>query len=192
MKRIWIYLCLTVMVAVSMTSCMTPTPPVIYQTLDSVLTSGRMEYYGAFYENEGIDYDVLCLDLYSNGLRLNKQGVMEGTGTNLYISDIFVTTATPKASKAEDYMPEDTYLSDSLPVVSHFLRGVNYEGNFAGSYVLLMGEVGYSVLPITEGHMSVRYEGDTLVLDGRATVQGQNKPYPFHYRDILPVIRRER
>lgn len=183
---------MTALVAVSMTSCMTPTPPVIYQTLDSVLTSGRLEYYGAFYEKEGIDFDVLCLDLYSNGLRLNKQGVMEGTGTNLYISDIFVTTATPKASKAEDYMPADDYQSDSLPELSHFLRGVNYEGNFAGSYVLLMGEVGYSVLPITEGHMSVRYAGDTLVLDGVANVQGQNKPYPFHYRDILPVTRRER
>lgn len=175
-----------------MTSCRKPYTPIVYQTLDSVLISGRLEYYGAYYEAEGINYDVICLDLYSKGLGLNKDGVMEGVGTNLYIGDLFITTAAPKASKASDYLPEDSYESDSVAELSHFLRGVEYDGNYCGSYVLLMGESGYKVLPITEASMTVAYVGDTLVLDGCATLKDQKQAYPFHYRDILPVIDRAR
>ena len=61
----------------------------------------------------------------------------------------------------------------------------------ARTCVLLMGESGYKVYPITEGKMTVTYIGDTLVLDGIATLKGQKAAYPFHYRDVLPVIRRD-
>lgn len=175
-----------------LTSCYTPHPPTPYQTLDTLLTSGQLEYYGAFYKAEGVNYDVISLDLYSKGLGLNADGMMEGVGTNLYISDIFISTATPSASKASDYLIEDTYQSDSVPELSHFLRGLDYDGSYGGSYVLLMGESGYKVYPITEGEMTVTYIGDTLVLDGKATLRGLKQTYPFHYRDILPIIHRER
>ena len=175
-----------------MTGCRYNTTPVTYQTLDTLLTSGQLEYYGAYYEAEGIPYDVISLDLYSKGLGLNDEGMMEGTGTNLYISDIFISTATPKASNASDYLKEDVYESDSTANVHHFLRGLDYDGNYGGSYVLLMSETGYKVLPLTGGEMTVSYSGDTLVLDGHATLRGQKKTYPFHYRNILPVIHRER
>ena len=130
--------------ATGLTSCRQPVTPIHYQTLDSVLTSGRLEYYGQFYQAEGIDYGVVCLDLYSKGLGLNKEGRMEGVGTNLYIGDIFLSTATPTAVKAKVF-----------------------------------------------GKMTVTYIGDTLVLDGIATLKGQKAAYPFHYRDVLPVIRRD-
>ncbi len=175
-----------------LTGCYKPQPAITYQSLDSVLTSGRLEYYGAFYKVEGVSYDVVSLDLYSKGLGLNKDGKMEGVGTNLYISDIFVPTAAIKARKASDFLPEGTYASDSTAQLMHFLRGVNYDGSYAGSYVLLMGETSYSVLPITEAMMSVAYVGDTLVLDGKATLEGKKHPYPFHYRTTLPTINRER
>ena len=58
--------------------------------------------------------------------------------------------------------------------------------------MLLMSESGYKVYPITEGEMTVTYIGDTLVLDGKATLRGLKQTYPFHYRDILPIIHRER
>ena len=174
----------------ALTSCKHSYTPVVYQTLDTLLTSGRMEYYGAFYRQEGINYDVLCLDLYSKGLGLNEEGHMEGVGTNLYLSDIFLSTATSQASHASDFLLEDTYYSDSTANLMHFLRGLDYDGNYGGSYVLLMSEAGYKVLPITEGEFTVTYVGDTLVLDGRATLKGLKQPYPFHYRDILPVVKR--
>ena len=187
-----LHLILSGMLLVSLTGCYTPHPPTPYQTLDTLLTSGQLEYYGAFYKALGVDYDVISLDLYSKGLGLNADGMMEGVGTNLYISDIFISTATPSASKTSDYLIEDTYQSDSVPELSHFLRGLDYDGSYGGSYVLLMSESGYKVYPITEGEMTVTYIGDTLVLDGKATLRGLKQTYPFHYRDILPIIHRER
>ncbi|MBO4361518.1 MAG: hypothetical protein J5823_01915 [Paludibacteraceae bacterium] len=187
----FIVLAITLLVT-GMTGCYPPSKPITYQTLDTLLTSGQLEYYGAFYEAEGVPYDVICLDLYSKGLGLNEEGMMEGVGTNLYIGDIFISTATPSAEKASSLLIDDTYESDSVAELSHFLRGLDYDGNYGGSYVLLMGESGYKVYPITEGEMTVTYIGDTLVLDGIASLKGLRQPYPFHYRDILPVIRRER
>lgn len=192
MRSTILYPFIACLLALCMTGCKKNYTPATVQTLDSVLTSGRIEYYGAYYKKEGVLYDVVCLDLYSKGLWLNKDGVMEGTGTNLYIGDIFVSTATPKAEKASDYLPEDKYESDSVAELLHFLRGVEYDGNYGGSYVLLKNESGYKVLPLTKGEMSVAYIGDTLVLDGSATLKGQQQTYPFHYRDVLPVIDRAR
>jgi len=184
---------IAILSVVCLTSCYKPSTPIYYQSLDTVLTSGRLEYYGQFYKREGVDYDVVSLDLYSEGLGLNEEGVMEGTGTNLYISDIFLTGATLIDNDPSSVLPEGTYVSDSTAVEGHFLRGMNYDGNYGGSYVLLMGEQrNYSVLPMVIGEMTVAYVGDTLVLDGVATLDGQKRPYPFHYRNILPTIDRER
>lgn len=183
---------IVLVLAVSLIGCRYNYTPVTYQTLDSMLTSGRLEYYGAFYQAEGVKYDVVCLDLYSKGLGLNKQGKMEGVGTNLYIGDIFVTTATPKASKASDYLHDDEYVCDSTVDCNHFLHGLDYDGNYGGSYVLLMGESGYEVLPVTQGQMVVNYVDDTLVIDGQVRLKGQKKTYPFHYRNTISVIHRER
>ena len=182
---------MVVMLAVSMTGCYSSYQPISVQTLDTVLTSGRLEYYGKFYKAEGIQYDVISLDLYSHGLGLNADGKMEGVGTNLYISDIFVP-ASQGAGQLPEYLPAGAYQSDTTANLMHFLCGLDYDGNYGGSYILLMGETGYKVLPITEGEMTVAYAGDTLVLDGKATLRGQRKPYTFHYRDILPVTNRKR
>lgn len=181
-----------VLIAACITSCRYPSTPIRYQSLDSVLTSGRLEYYGAYYEAEGIDYDVVSLDLYSEGLGLNKEGKMEGVGTNLYVSDIFVPKAEFVRGKPQSVLPAGSYQSDSTANLMHFLRGLDYDDNYGGSYVLLMGESGYSVSIMTVGEMTVAYAGDTLILDGIATLDKQQKPYPFHYRGKLPMINRER
>lgn len=184
-------LLLTALLGVCLPGCYRSYGPVSYQTLDTLLTSGRLESYGAYYKHEGIRYNVVSLDLYSKGLGLNDEGLMEGVGTNLYISDIFITTATPRADSLPDYLPEGTYRSDTTAELSHFLCGLDYDGHYGGSYVLLKGETGYKVYPLTEGEMTVAYSGDTLVLDGQARLQGQRQVYPFHYRDVLPIIHRE-
>lgn len=183
---------MALMLSVVLTGCYKSYTPITYQSLDSVLTSGRLEYYGVFYEAEGVEYDVISLDLYSQGLGLNKDGRMEGVGTNLYLSDIFVPNATLVKNRAESVLPAGAYASDSTAELMHFLRGVNYDGSYAGSYVLLMSETGYSVQVIMDATMTVAYVGDTLVLDGKATLEGKKQPYPFHYRNILPTTNRER
>ena len=89
--KIHIILLLFILSVSWMTSCHRSYTPIVYQSLDTVLTSGRLEYYGQYYKKEGINYDVVSLDLYSKGLGLNDEGVMEGVGTNMYISDIWAT-----------------------------------------------------------------------------------------------------
>lgn len=184
--------CGLLLLAACMAGCYPPTTPITYQSLDTMLTSGRLEYYGVYYEAEGVEYDVVSLDLYSKGLGLNKDGKMEGVGTNLYLSDIFVPNATFRKGAPQSVLPEGTYNTDSTAVLMHFLRGLNYDGNYGGSYVLLMGESGYSVLPMTIGEMTVRYAGDTLIVDGEARLEGKRQPYPFHYRSKIATINRER
>lgn len=179
-------------IAGSLTGCQQHNTPVVRTTLDTVLTSGRLEYFGAFYKAEGVDYDVVSLDLYGDGLGLNDDGKMEGTGTNLYISDIFVPNAQLEQDHAQSVLPAGTYCSDSTAVLMHFLRGLDYDGSYGGSYVLLMGATGYKVLPMTVGEMTVSYAGDTLVIDGSADLKGERRPYHFHYRNILPTVNRKR
>lgn len=175
-----------------LTGCQQHNTPAVRATLDSVLTSGRLEYYGAFYKAEGVDYDVVSLDLYGEGIGLNSEGKIEGMGTNLYISDIFVPNAELKNDHAQSVLPAGTYQSDSTATLMHFLRGLDYDGSYGGSYVLLMGATGYSVLPMSVGEMTVRYAGDTVVIDGSADLKGEKKPYHFHYRNILPTVNRKR
>lgn len=192
MKHIFSIVLGVILLGCSMTSCHRSYTPIVYQSLDTVMTSGRLEYYGKYYKKEGFDYDVVSLDLYSKGLGLNDDGKMEGVGTNLYISDIFVPNALLEKDIPQSVLPEGTYQSDSTANLMHFLSGLDYDGNYGGSYVLLMGESGYSVQIITEAEMTVAYVGDTLVLDGKAMLQGRRQPYPFHYRDILPTVNRAR
>lgn len=182
MKGKLVYLIIA-LVSLSMTGCYSSYTSRTVQTLDTVMTSGRLEYYGAYYKQIGVTYDIISLDLYSKGLGLNDDGKMEGVGTNLYISDIFVPTT-------DGTLPEGTYRSDTTANPMHFLRGLDYDGSYGGSYVLLMSESGYKVLPITEGEMTMAYAGDTLVLDGSAKLRNTRQPYHFHYRDVLPTVRR--
>lgn len=183
MMRTFLYSCLVVLVA-SMVACTPRSTPRVYQNLDTVLTSGRVETYGAFYAPEGIDLPVFCLDLYGQGIGLNDEGVIEGKGTNLYLSDIFVPVG-------QTELPEGTYTSDSVAREMTFLRGMNYGGNYAGSYVLLVGESSYSVYPIRSAAMLLSYAGDTMVIDGSALLENK-KTYPFHFRAVTSTVDRER
>ena len=177
-------LCLLGAVVMSLMACRPYSPVRVYQNLDTLLTSGRVEAYGAFYAPEGISYPVFSLDLYGQGIGLNDKGAIEGKGTNLYLSDIFVP-------EGETRLVAGTYSADSVAKPMIFLRGMNYDGNYGGSYVLLVGESSYTVHLIHSAEMQVAYSGDTLILDGQAVLD-KNKTYPFHFRGVLPTVNRER
>ena len=170
--------------ATSFMSCRQYNSPRVYQNLDTLLTSGRVEAYGAFYAPEGIDYPVFSLDLYGQGVGLNDKGAIEGKGTNLYLSDIFVPVG-------QSTLPEGTYHCDTVATEFAFLRGMNYDGNYGGSYVLLIGESSYTVYLIVSAQMQLSYIGDTMQLDGQAVLENK-KAYPFHFKGVLPTVNRER
>lgn len=96
------------------------------------------EVYGYCYDS--IPYAVVALDLYSDGLELDKNHRIQGTGYNLYLSDIFVP---------DSLLEEGTYTSirkDSLnsptyQVSPHtFLPGMDFEGYPHGMYLLNIEE----------------------------------------------------
>ena len=81
------------------------------------------EIYGRCYDS--IPYAVVALDLYSEGLELDEEHHMRGTGYNLYISDIFV----PERTTADSLrLAVGEYKSDTTGEPFTFLPGRNWEG----------------------------------------------------------------
>ena len=95
------------------------------------------EYNLAYQEIYGHCYDslpevaVVALDLYSEGLELNKDHRIQGTGYNLYLSDIFVP---------DSLLEPGSYRSDTTGAPFTFLPGMNFEGYPHGMYILRIEE----------------------------------------------------
>ena len=123
--------------------CQRPAPskPV---TVATEFSSCYVELYGQAYDS--VSQDVLALDLYSDGLDLNEQGKIEGTGTNLYISDIFTDAgASPWVINNGRLLLREgidslCFHSDSLPAAGTFLPGMDFEGNPTGIYLLTIAD----------------------------------------------------
>lgn len=89
--------------------------------------TGWEERYGRCYDS--VPYSVVALDLYAGDLSLDSTHRMQGTGYNLYLSDIFV----PAGS---DSLPAGTYRSDTTALPYTCLPGRDYEGTPGGLYLL--------------------------------------------------------
>lgn len=158
--------------ALLLSACRTPNTPVAPAKYASEFTSGQLEYYGAYYEKAGLRSDVWAIDLYSDGLRLSTAGYMEGTGTNLYFSDLFLA---PQDSCSTDVFVSDTalvFVSDTTGQPGTFLPGTYYEGNFTGAYLLLVEDgqlAGYTLLK--EGTLTLYKRGQSyhLTFAGKTT-----------------------
>lgn len=143
------------------------------------------ERYGAHYDS--IPYHVVALDLYSEGLSLDTAHHMQGTGYNLYLSDIFVP---------EDSLEAGTYRSlqmDKYPLNVKpytFLPGHDYEGTPTGIYLLHVenGKL-QSIQVFDSGTMVVRDTTNGLT-DIRFTLpyKGENNAdatYECHFQGKL-------
>lgn len=85
------------------------------------------ERYGHCYDS--VPYSVVALDLYAGDLTLDSTHRMQGTGYNLYLSDIFVAAGS-------DSLLVGTYRSDTTALPYTFLPGRDYEGTPGGIYLL--------------------------------------------------------
>lgn len=115
-----------------------PSQPSQYRGLPKAYDLAYEEIYGHCYDS--IPYAVVALDLYSEGLSLDQNHRIRGTGYNLYLSDIFVSDSLLEAG---------TYYSDTTAVPFTFLPGRDYEGLPHGMYLLNIEEdkiVGIQVL----------------------------------------------
>jgi hypothetical protein len=108
-----------------------PSAPVVFRGLPKEYNLAYEELYGRCYDS--VTHAVAALDLYSEGLELDKNHRMTGSGYNLYLSDIFLPDRTGSDSLR---MAAGTYRSDTTAEPFTFLPGRDYEGMPHGMYLL--------------------------------------------------------
>ena len=109
-----------------------PVKVIEQHSLPTEYTSAWEERYGVCYDS--IPYAVVALDLYTDGLTLDTAARrMNGTGYNLYLSDIFVPsdTLTPGTYQSLNIKPSTFNITPFS-----FLPGKDYEGTPTGMYLL--------------------------------------------------------
>lgn len=132
------------------TSCQ-PNRPSSYKGMPKEYTLAYEEIYGHCYDS--VPYAVVALDLYSDGIELDKNHKITGTGYNLYLSDIFVP---------DSLLEEGTYKSDTTAQPFTFLPGRDYEGLPHGLYLLKIEESKVSSIQVLDSGSFV-YRNDSLL-----------------------------
>lgn len=130
MKRYIIHSALYLTIAFLSVTCK-PTTIQPKATIPTEYILAWEERYGAHYDS--IPYHVVALDLYSEGLSLDTVHHMQGTGYNLYLSDIFVPEDTLEIGTYRSFQL-DKYPLNITPYT--FLPGHDYEGTPTGIYLL--------------------------------------------------------
>ena len=102
-----------------------PYTPSANRGLPKEYTTAYQQIYGHCYDS--IAQAVVLLDLYSEGLELDKDKHIKGTGYNLCITDVFVP---------DSLLEEGSYRSDDTGAAFTFLPGKEYEGYPHGMYYL--------------------------------------------------------
>ncbi len=137
-------------------------------------TSCYVEQYGKAYDS--VPHNVFALDLYSDGLSLDSTRHIVGTGTNLYISDIFL---------ADSLLAVGTYHSDTTAAVHTFLPGQNFEGTPTGIYLFSVVEsANAGVQVVDSGRFEVSLTPDSLY-DMRFTLYYGKQTYEGHFEGVL-------
>ena len=148
------------------------------QGMPKEYTTAYEERYGRCYDS--IPYKVVALDLYSEGLSLNQENRIQGTGYNLYLSDIFV----------EDALVPGTYRSDTTAQPFTFLPGRDYEGTPHGMYLLEIEEDKVVRIQVLDsGYVVIRDTTNGLIdcaftLYYRSTY-GSRATYNCHFQGAL-------
>ena len=129
----------------------TPTKPVI---ADSVFVCADFRKYGDYYKT---GHQVYAIDLLSQGLEYDSLFHIQGSGYNLFLSDIFTTSKS---------LPAGHYQMDSVAKDMTFLRGMDFEGSITGTYLLQISQNKIQRLTLfTGGSMDVEYLEDEIRLD---------------------------
>jgi hypothetical protein len=140
------------------------------------------EYTTAYVGLHGHCYDsipqaVVSLDLYSEGLVLDSTHRMQGSGYNLYFSDMFV----------DSLLEAGTYRQDTTGARLTYLPGRDYEGIPSGAYLLQVNEGQLTQIQLIDSGMVV--VRDTL--DGQTDIQctlyyGRQR-YDAHFQGALTI-----
>ena len=154
-------------------------------------TTAWEEIYGQCYDS--IPYSVVALDLYSEGLELDKNHRMQGTGYNLYISDIFVPD---QEGKTELRMVPGTYHSERSAMPFTFLPGKDWDGQPTGMYVLYVEEGKLQSIQVFDSGYVVMKDTTNGLVDLQFTLYYRNSytsraKYTPHYQGSLTPWRKK-
>jgi len=152
-------------------------------------TSGWEERHGRCYDS--IPCAVVSLDLYSEGLTLDTTTRrMQGTGYNLYLSDIFVPGDTLALGEYTSLTLNSQLSTLNYPFT--FLPGRDFEGTPHGAYLLkiengklisyqLFDSGSFTVQDTTGGLTRLSF---TLVY---TNAENRSATYECHFRDSLQL-----
>lgn len=133
-----------------------PTPSNKLQ-IDSIYTQADFRKYGDFYDS---NHQVYAIDMLSNGLTYDSLFYISGSGCNLYLSDVFTAKDSVKR------IPAGEYQMDSIAKENTFLRGMDFDGNITGTYMLVIKEDKIQAIKLfTAGKMKVDYLEEDIILD---------------------------
>ncbi|HCS88253.1 MAG TPA: hypothetical protein DIW30_07660 [Bacteroidales bacterium] len=172
--------CVLLLVSLCFMQCREPATTTTAQR-ESHYDKGQVMFYGAYYAEEGVEQNVVALDMYSKGLSLDSAGYMVGTGVNLYISDIFLP-------KQDTFLVETTYVADTTGNEFTFLPGVNYEGQISGVYVLQVTDGALSSAELfSEGSFKVVSKEDSVFIEFLLQNEA-GKKYAADFKGKLPYF----
>jgi len=124
---------------------------------DSVYVTADVQWHKNYYPN--LDCEVFSIDLLSEGLSFDSTYHIQGSGLNLYISDIFLPDSTTT-------LQDGIYRMDTTAEAFTFLPYMYFEGNITGTYLL---EVDNSSIKrhvgFISGEMTVENIGEEILLD---------------------------
>ncbi len=147
---------------------------------ETKLDKGRCVFYGDYYAEEGILYNVVDMDLLSAGLSYDSVGRIVGTGTNLYISDIFLHST-------DTLLPAGIYTADTTATVRTFLPGMDYEGGVSGAYLLhIVDNAIMKIILIEKGIFTLSYEGSTTHIEFDLMTEN-HQSYKGTFHGTLPM-----
>lgn len=148
MKKISILFCIGMMIW-GLQGC-NPYNPSVYRGFPKTYSTAYQEIYGHCYDS--LSSAVVALDLY-DGIELDKDHRIKGTGYNLYLSDIFVP---------DSMLVEGTYRSSDSGEPFTFLPGKSYEGTPTGIYILRIEEDKIAQIQVVDSGSFV-YRNDSLL-----------------------------
>ncbi len=125
--------------------------------IDSMFTAGDFRFYGAHYST--IPQNVFSIDLISGGLQFDSTYRISGTGTNLYLADIFLPAT-------DSVLQSGIYDIDTTAAPYTILPGMRFGRAVTGAYVAQMREGSVTdTLLFTRGQMTITQWADSISLD---------------------------
>lgn len=145
------------------------------------------EIYGHCYDS--VPYAVVALDLYSDSLTLDKKHKMQGTGYNLYISDIFVSDSL--LTPGEYHSIPITHLQSPISP-NTFLPGHDWDGTPTGMYLLYVEKDQLQSIQLLDSGSFVVRDTTNGLIDLQFTLHyknayGYKATYTTHFQgDLIP------